>query len=315
MRQKIELNYPSQFALLLALLGLGIILSSTIVLGIGTQLLHVPMKTVTTVMNEPKNANISRFLNTLASFLAFGLPTIILGFIINVKPFEYLGFRFKMSSKQLMLVLMIAFVGLILSGALGELNQAIPLPAKWLAAAKEAEAKYKETMMSMVTMKTMSDYLLSIVVMAIAPAIFEEMLFRGALQQIFVGWMKNSFWGILLASVLFSAIHFSFFGFLPRVALGMVLGYVFFYSKNLWQNIFIHFLYNGIIVTQLFVATKQGKQIDKVMDEAMPIWLGLIAVLGIFVLMRLYKQESEMELATQQIYSEEKVNIEHEKLG
>ncbi len=315
MRQKIELNYPSQLALLLALLGLGLILSSFIVLGIGSQMLHVPMKTVTTVLNDPKNTNISRFLNTLASFLAFGLPTILLGFIVNIKPFEYLGFRIKMSSKQLLLVLMIAFVGLILSGALGEINQAIPLPAKWLAAAKEAEAKYKETMMSMVTMKTMGDYLLSIVVMAIAPAIFEEMLFRGALQQIFVGWMKSSFWGILLASVLFSAIHFSFFGFLPRVALGMVLGYVFFYSKNLWLNIFIHFLYNGIIVTQLFVATKQGKQIDKVMDESMPIWLGLIAVLGIFVLMRLFKQESEMELAKQQISSEENINSEYEKLG
>ena len=266
-------------------------------------------------MNDPKNTNISRVLNTLASFLAFGLPTILLGFIVNIKPFEYLGFRIKMSVKQLLLVLMIAFVGLILSGALGEINQAIPLPAKWLAAAKEAEAKYKQTMMSMVTMKTMSDYLLSIVVMAIAPAIFEEMLFRGALQQIFVGWMKSSFWGILLASVLFSAIHFSFFGFLPRAALGMVLGYVFFYSKNLWQNIFIHFLYNGIIVTQLFVATKQGKQIDKVMDESMPIWLGLIAVLGVFVLMRLFKQESDLQLATQQIPSEEKPNNAYEELG
>lgn len=305
MRQKIELNYPSQFALLLALLGLGIIISSAIVLGIGAEWLHVPMKSVTTVMNEPKNANISRFLNTLASFLAFGLPTLVLGFIVHIKAFDYLGFNTKMSAKQVVIVLMIAFVGLILSGALGEINQAIPLPAKWLAAAKEAEAKYKESMMSMVTMKTMTDYLLSLIVMAVAPAIFEEMLFRGALQQIFVGWIKNSFWAILLASILFSAIHFSFFGFLPRVALGMILGYVFYYSKNLWLNIFIHFLYNGIIITQLFVATKQGKQLEKAMDETMPIWLGLIAVVSIFVLMRLFKQESDLELALHPVASKE----------
>lgn len=315
MRQKIELNYPSQLALLLALLGLGIILSSTIVLGIGSELLHVPMKSVPQLLNDPKNTNISRFLNTLASFLAFGLPTIILGLIVNVKAFDFLGFSTKMSSKQFVLVLMIAFVGLILSGALGEINQTIPLPAKWLAAAKEAEAKYKESMMAMVTMKTTGDYLLALIVMAVAPAIFEEMLFRGALQQIFVGWIKNSFWGILLASILFSAIHFSFFGFLPRVALGLILGYVFYFSKNLWLNIFIHFLYNGIIVTQLFVATKQGKQIDKVMDETMPIWLGLIAVLSIFVLMRLFKQESALELSTQHITSKEKEWNDYEKLG
>jgi membrane protease YdiL (CAAX protease family) len=305
MRQKIELNYPSQFALLLALLGFGIILSSTIVLGIGSEWLHVPMKSVSSLLNDPKNTNITRFLNTLASFLAFALPTIILGFIVNVKAFNFLGFSTKMSSKQVALVMMIAFVGLILSGALGEINQAIPLPAKWLAAAKEAEANYKATMISLVIMKTVGDYLLSLVVMAVAPAIFEEMLFRGALQQIFVGWMKNSFLGILLASILFSAIHFSFFGFLPRVALGMVLGYVFYFSKNLWLNIFIHFLYNGIIVTQLFIATKQGKQIDKVMDETMPIWLGVISVLSIFVLMRLFKEESDLELTKQQFASQE----------
>ena len=298
MRQKIELNYPSQFALLLALLGFGLILGSSVVLTIGAELLHARMKSVTTLMNNPQNANISRFLNTLASFFAFGLPTIILGRIVHVKAFEYLGFRIKVSSKQIILALMIAFVGLIISGALSEINLAIPLPAKWLAAAKEAEAKYKESMMSMITMKTMSDYLLSILVMAVAPAIFEEMLFRGAVQKIFVGWFKNSFWGILIASVLFSAIHFSFFGFLPRVALGMILGYVFYFSRNLWLNIFIHFLYNGIIVTQLFVAAKQGKQIDKAMDETMPIWLGMIAVISIFVLLRLFKQQSDLELAT-----------------
>jgi membrane protease YdiL (CAAX protease family) len=296
MHQKPLLNYPSQFALLLALLGIGIILGNSIVLGIGSMIMHVPMKTVPSLLNDPKNKEISQFLNTLASFLVFCLPAIILGKIVNRKPFDYLGFRSRISSKQVLLVVMIAFVGLILSGALGEINQAIPLPAKWLKAAKEAEAKYKESMLAMVSMKSFADYLLAIIVMAVAPAMFEEILFRGALQKVFVGWTRSSFLGIFLASIFFSAIHFSYFGFLPRTALGMILGYVFYYSKNLWYNIFIHFLYNGIIVTQLFQATRKGKQIEKVMDESMPIWMGVIAVLGIFILMRLFKQESDLAL-------------------
>lgn len=297
MHQKPLLNYPSQFAFLLAFLGIGIVLGNFIVLSIGAAWLQVPMKTVPAVLNDPKNFNAARVLNTLASFLVFCLPALILGKIVTRSPFKYLGFQLKMSSKQVLLVLMIAFVGLVLSGALGELNQAIPLPAKWLSAAKEAEAKYKESMMAMATMRGLGDYILALLVMAMAPALFEEILFRGALQQIFVGWTRNSFLGILLASVLFSAIHFSYFGFLPRTALGLILGYVFYYSKNLWLNILIHFLYNGIIVTQLFVANKQGKQIEKVMDESMPIWLGLIAVIGIFILMRIFKQESELGLS------------------
>jgi membrane protease YdiL (CAAX protease family) len=258
------------------------------------------MKTVPALMNDPKYTDVSRVLNTLASFLVFCLPALILSGLNTRSPFKYLSFRQKVSPRQVMLVVMIAFVGLILSGALGELNQAIPLPAKWLAAAKEAEARYKESMMAMVVMKGVGDYIVALLVMAAAPAIFEEILFRGALQQIFVGWTKNSFFGILLASILFSAIHFSYFGFLPRTALGLILGYVFYYSKNLWLNILIHFLYNGIIVTQLFVANKQGKQIDKVMDESMPIWLGILAVFGIIVLMRLFKQESDIHVIQEQ---------------
>jgi membrane protease YdiL (CAAX protease family) len=300
MHQKPLLNYPSQFALLLALLGIGMIVGNFIVLSIGSVWMHMPMKTVPALMNDPKYTDVSRVLNTLASFLVFCLPALILSGLNTRSPFKYLSFRQKVSPRQVMLVVMIAFVGLILSGALGELNQAIPLPAKWLAAAKEAEARYKESMMAMVVMKGVGDYIVALLVMAAAPAIFEEILFRGALQQIFVGWTKNSFFGILLASILFSAIHFSYFGFLPRTALGLILGYVFYYSKNLWLNILIHFLYNGIIVTQLFVANKQGKQIDKVMDESMPIWLGILAVFGIIVLMRLFKQESDIHVIQEQ---------------
>jgi membrane protease YdiL (CAAX protease family) len=296
MHQKPLLNYPSQFALLLALLGIGMILGNFIVLSIGAAWMHVPMKLVPSLLNDAKYTDVSRVLNTLASFLVFCLPALILSGIVTRTPFKFLSFRQKITARQILLIVMIAFVGLILSGALGELNQKIPLPAKWLADAKEAEARYKESMMAMIVMKGATDYILALIVMAAAPAIFEEILFRGALQQIFVGWTKNSFIGILLASILFSAIHFSYFGFLPRTALGLILGYVFFYSKNLWLNILIHFLYNGIIVSQLFVANKQGKQIDKVMDESMPIWLGLLAVFGIIVLMRIFKQESELSI-------------------
>lgn len=295
MRQKIELNYPIQFALLLGLLGIALILGNTIVLVIGSVMMHVPMKTVPVLLSDPRYIDISKLLNTLASFLVFCLPAIILGRIVNSKPFEYLGFKARVSSQQIGLVLLIAFVGLILSGALGEVNQSIPLPSKLLIKAKELEEKYKEAMASMITMKSFSDYLISLLVLAAAPALFEEVLFRGGFQTIFVGWTKNPFAGILITSLLFSAIHFSFFGFLPRAALGMILGYVFYYSKNLWLNIMIHFLYNGMAVTQIFIITRQGKSIEKAMDESMPIWMGIIAIIASFVLLNQFKKASEKQ--------------------
>ncbi|MBY0481088.1 MAG: CPBP family intramembrane metalloprotease [Chitinophagaceae bacterium] len=297
MNQKMALNYPSQFALLLALLGVGIILGNIIVLAVGAWLMHVPLTDVPQLMMSKQHTDMAKFLNTMASFLVFFIPSLILAWIMNKKPFNFLGLHTRLSSKQIVLVIMLAFAGLVLSGALGEVNQLIPLPSKWMAQAKELEQKYKEAMTSMVAMKNFSDYLISLLVLALAPALFEEILFRGGFQQIFVGWTKSPFAGILITSIVFSAIHFSYFGFLPRAALGMILGYVFYYSKNLWLNIIIHFIYNGLAVTQIYVITRQGKSIEKAMDENMPIWLGVFAIMACYFLLKQFKKASAEEQA------------------
>lgn len=297
MNQKMALNYPSQFALLLALLGVGIILGNIIVLAVGAWLMHVPLTDVPQLMMSKQHTDMAKFLNTMASFLVFFIPSLILAWIMNKKPFNFLGLHTRLSSKQIVLVIMLAFAGLVLSGALGEVNQLIPLPSKWMAQAKELEQKYKEAMTSMVAMKNFSDYLISLLVLALAPALFEEILFRGGFQQIFVGWTKSPFAGILITSIVFSAIHFSYFGFLPRAALGMILGYVFYYSKNLWLNIIIHFIYNGLAVTQIYVITRQGKSIEKAMDENMPIWLGVFAIMACYILLKQFKKASAEEQA------------------
>jgi len=267
---------------------------------IGTLLLHVPLGQVLPAMNKPENANISRLLNTLASLLAFLLPALILARIVSKQPFAQLGFRRAISKKQLLLIVVITFASMVLSGALGELNERIPIPANWFAKAKALEDAYKEAMLSMASMKTMGDYLLSLVVLAAAPALFEEVLFRGGFQQIFIGWTKNKWAGIIITSILFSAIHFSYFGFLPRAALGIVLGLIFVYSKNIWLSIALHFLNNAFVVTQLYIVSRQGKSIEKTMDENMPIWWGAIALLLLIVFLKPFKKESDIVLSSKE---------------
>ncbi len=296
-QRSIPLTYASQFAILLGLLGLGMIVGNIVVLFLGSVIIHVPFKQVAFVLTQPGHVQENRILNTLASFLVFCTPALILAKVVAIKPLQWLGFNRVIQTKQLLLVALIAFTGLIMSGALGELNQNIPLPAQWLAKAKEFEAKYKQSMMAMVTMKTVWDYLFALMAMAVAPAFFEEILFRGGFQQIFIGWTKNPFLGILITSILFSAIHFSFFGFLPRTALGLILGYVFYYSRNIWMSIVMHFIYNGIIVTQLYFAGLKGKSLEKTMDENMPLWLGVFAISAVLVLMQMFRKESTLALS------------------
>src|SRR5258706_11305222 len=81
-------------------------------------------------------------------------------------------------------------------------------------------------MFAIANMKTTQDYIVSLLIIALLPAFFEEMLFRGSLQPVMISITKNTFAGILITSILFSAIHGSYYGFLPRVGLGLIIGYV-----------------------------------------------------------------------------------------
>lgn len=287
MNQKAQFSFPVQFLILLGLVGTGMVVGSLLSLAIGANIFDVPMLRVPQAMNKPENAHISRILNTGATLLAFMLPALLFAKIIGKKPFSYLGFNLNMKGRQIGLVVLITFAGMIFSGALGLLNQEIPLPESLLKKAKEMEQAYKDVMLNMAYMRNMTDYIMAVIVMALAPAVFEEILFRGAVQQLFIQWTKNAWYGIIITSILFSAIHFSYFGFLPRIALGVTLGLIFYLTNNLWLSILQHFLHNAFIVTQLYLAQAKGKSIEKTMDEAMPLWWGLI---GLVLLILLFKQ-------------------------
>lgn len=260
---------------------------------LGSQLLQVPFLKVLPELNKTENANISRLLNTLAALLTFLLPALILARVLSRNPFSQLGFSSNISSKLFGLLIAITFASMVLSGSLGELNEWIPIPTNWYAKAKALEATYRSAMLSMAYMRTFGDYLIGLLVIAAAPALFEEVLFRGGFQQVFVGWTKNKWTGILITSIFFSAFHFSYFGFLPRLGLGIVLGLVFFESKNLWLSILLHFLNNAIVVTELYVVGRKGGSIEKTFDESMPVWWGAFAILMLAYLFNAFRRESK----------------------
>ena len=124
--------------------------------------------------------------------------------------------------------------------------------------------------------------------MAFFPALFEEIFFRGALQNLLERWWKAPLMAVIVTSLLFSLIHMSVYLFLSRAILGFILGLIYQHSKNLWVNIIAHFLNNVVAVIQLFwISRHNGKiEVDK-LDPKFPLWGGLIAVgitYGLFLL-------------------------------
>ncbi|MVZ63201.1 CPBP family intramembrane glutamic endopeptidase [Sphingobacterium humi] len=102
----------------------------------------------------------------------------------------------------------------------------------------------------------------NLLVMAVIPAIVEEFFFRGALQNICFRLFNNQHAAIWLTAIIFSAIHVQFFGFFPRMILGLVFGYAFVWTKNIWVPVFAHFVNNATVTIMAFIFHAQGKTFE-----------------------------------------------------
>jgi membrane protease YdiL (CAAX protease family) len=211
-----------------------------------------------------------------SSLLFFLLPAFLyVVFVFRGSYFYFLGF--KKADKQNMYVLAICAVMFTFPFVfwLGEMNRMIPLP-EWMTRMEESTAKQMEDFLKV---RNWYDVYVNVIVIALLPAICEELFFRGALQRVLIHLTKNPIIGIILSALLFSALHLQFAGFLPRMFLGIVLGILYWYSGSLWTCILAHFVFNG---TQVLMVTYAPKYINENPSPALfAAVVSLIAVTGV----------------------------------
>lgn len=303
MMLKPRISFVGQFFILIGLCGAGTVFGGVIALLIwskmtGLNLIGLDTVTMEKAILNPAYRNATIVFQLIATFFSFFVPAQVFAAIVSKRSMVHLGFNNKGNIRQVLLVITIVVGGLFLVGALGELTKLIPLPAATEAYFKKLELNYMEQIKAFATMRTGTDYILGLLVIAFAPAIFEEVLFRGALQQLFIRWFKHAGIAIVVTSILFSALHFSYYGFFARFALGLVLGYIFYYSKNIWFNILAHCLNNGIAVTSLYLITRAGKPLtDDALDDKFPLWLGVIGLAAVLAAIIIFKKVSEKPAA------------------
>ncbi len=136
------------------------------------------------------------------------------------------------------------------------LNASIKLPAllqNFEAWAQAKEIFIKNLVLYLTAANTPLEVLLAFLVITIIPAIGEELLFRGILQNILHKITRNDHWAIVISALIFSAVHFQFYGFLPRLLLGIWFGYLYWWSKNLILPILAHFFNNAVTLTLLLI--------------------------------------------------------------
>lgn len=137
---------------------------------------------------------------------------------------------------------------------------------------KSMEEIAKAATEKMLNVDTIGGLLLNLVVVALIPAVGEELTFRGVLQQSLTRKM-NPHVAIILSAAIFSFIHFQFYGFLPRMFLGLLLGYMFYITNSLWTSIAMHFANNGTVVVLYYLANKGIIEDAEHFGETDNVWL------------------------------------------
>jgi len=125
------------------------------------------------------------------------------------------------------------------------------------------------------------------------------MFFRGVIQKKLKNILNNPHIAILITSFVFSAIHMQFFGFLPRFFLGMILGYLFYYSGNLWMPIIAHFINNALAVLLMYLpfSEKINTDISQLEKTEISMIQATIFLTIVLFFIYLYKQINSKEIA------------------
>jgi membrane protease YdiL (CAAX protease family) len=182
----------------------------------------------------------------------FVLPAWICSQLFSYEPNRFLGFQAPNLSQFWFWSILIMIILLPFTQLVGELNQRIVFPGGMKEWMQSQEKSAEQTVKALLSAQSLNDLLLNLFFVAVLAGVGEELLFRGLIQRILV--RKYGRWtGIVIAAILFSAMHMQFYGFFPRFLLGVVLGILFAYSGSLWVAILAHFFYDAMLIMAAYV--------------------------------------------------------------
>ena len=203
--------------------------------------------------------NMLKLGQAVGSILMFIAPPLILYGVTREQPLRALGFKPVGNVWVPLLGIALIFVSLPVTNQLTVWNEALKLPAAFeqieelMQQMEEMAGDFTDRLLEV---DTLWGLLFNLIVIALIPAIGEELTFRGVIQQGLIKGVRNPHVGIFLASGIFSFIHLQFYGFFPRMFLGLLLGYLFYYSGSLWVPILMHFVNNGSAVVIAYLEHK-----------------------------------------------------------
>jgi membrane protease YdiL (CAAX protease family) len=203
---------------------------------------------------RPELAGVIKGLLVVQFFGIFLLPSLVFAYLADPHPLSYAGIQAPQKNSFFLVALITLIAAYFTVEFLAMINESIVhlLPAitqKWVAS---GEAEANGTLENILSMKNAAQLMTTIILVGALPAIGEELFFRGILQKLFIQIFKSAWPGIIFTAFLFSAFHMQFMGFLPRMALGIILGALYWYSGSIFTSMLGHFTFNTINVFLIY---------------------------------------------------------------
>ncbi|MCX3264391.1 CPBP family intramembrane glutamic endopeptidase [Pedobacter agri] len=247
---------------------------------------------------DPKYIDGLKIIQILSSIGTFILPPLALAWTERRKVNVFYSFR----KPQFLLVALVVII-MIASMPFMEwtvlINQKMVLPnflkgvEQWM---KEKEEAAMKLTIALITVRGNLDFVVNLVMIALLPAIGEELMFRGGVQRSLTKAFNSPHLAIWLTAIIFSAIHVQFYGFIPRMLLGAGFGYLYFYSGSLWYAMIAHFINNAYAVCAAFYMQKHNMPLDKADEPIGFPWYGyLISAIITIALFKFFKDNAERE--------------------
>ncbi len=234
-----------------------------------------------------------RIAQVLSTIFTFLLPPILLAATQRVKFKEFYGFK-RPGAAVLLLVILIMACSMPFMEWIGLANQRMVLPGflkpveQWM---RQKEDEAMNMTVLLLSMRNVRDFIINISMIAMLPAIAEELLFRGGLQKLFYKKFANPHIAIWLSAFIFSAIHVQFFGFFPRMFLGAAFGYMYLWTGSLWYPMLGHFLNNGYAVCVAWYLQLHHIPLAEADNSSNFKWYGYLISLVLTVILFIYLKQ------------------------
>ncbi|MFY0608197.1 MAG: CPBP family intramembrane metalloprotease [Cyclobacteriaceae bacterium] len=229
------------------------------------------------LMNNPESVENSKYaLMLMQAITSIGAFILIPLLFIKFNDGEGFAKFFKLPDDSLrptLMTVVILFCFMVANSIVIEWNQHLVLPevlSAFESWAQAKEAQLKELTEYLTTFSGIHEFLIALVVIALVPAIGEELLFRGLIQKLFGKLTNNAHLAIWISAVIFGVFHFQFYGVVPRIFLGALFGYLFYWSGYLSLAMVGHFINNALTLTLVYFSQIKFIDYDLAADESSP---------------------------------------------